>query len=1165
MEKLLPSPVPHGRRNRSIQKLTVVDNVWPYREQTAAWDISTDFAYPRTLEYDVEEGTWLRLDVHPVSGEIVFDMLGDLYCLVSGTAHPILVGVPYDSDPHFSPDGDRLVFRSDAELGVENIWVMPWTGCAAMDVRRPELAGVLKDRREDNALLVKGLKENAQRRWNRLVGEGRLEARRVTNETFRWVSDARFHPSGTKIIASKWYTSTITYAASEGWEYDVPSLSTNPQIRPQSGRRLLGRTLPAGMTLADYGDMQIGPEQFVWRSEDTLIYSKNVKDLYRIGDKDIHQGVYAIFSRNVTSGKDTVLVDAFPGGASRPELSRDKRTLAFVRRVRDHQVLVFKDLETGTIHYIFDGLSFDLSFGWAPMGTYPSYAFTPSDDAVIIWAAGQIYRVPLAVNGFGERVAGGAATPIPFRAHIELKLAETLTGGIDLVGLETQDEMNVTAFRDLGIDATGAAAVFQAAGVTVVQDLSTGVAAKVPVVNPRAPYYSPAFVGGSSTLVVHARWSDTNFTTFEIADVDSGIAYEVGGLALGRYHSPSISTGPGVERKIAFIKTAGDSLTGNVVATARPGLYVGDIVLPSDRGADVFVHNVRFISELIPGVIDRVHLKFLQGDELLVHEASRVYTIDISAESLVLGEYPQHTLVSGKMTNEISVGSASDMLAFVEFHHVLSLYGGHDLAWSGDGNKLFWFFGPTLHWLEVDHIKQCASEIKADGSNFGIACVKDLVQAQGIHVSHSTDIARIKQEVALSGRSGVLAIRNATILTMQSGVVESDLIVEGTMLVENGVITAVGSEISIPSGAHVIDARGGFVTPGYIDVHAHWGGGLVIYPAKSWEMQTFLAYGVTTLHNPSSETVTTFIERSRLESGQLVGPRSFTTGSPLFGGGWVGIHQEIVDMDEAAAALMRIKAEGGPAALSYKNYQLPSRASRQRLLKKGRELGLLCVPEGGGYYDWDLTYIIDGMTTVEHSIPVSVLYDDVLTLYARSGTGATPTHVVSYGGAFGEEYEWAHYDVPNDPKLRRFIRHDILEGLHESKARPKDSYGLFNISESIAKMVHMGLKTHIGAHGERPMGHNYHAEMAFTKAGGLTNYEVLQAATSSAAQTLGMWGSVGSLAPGKLADFLVYEPDVDLLEGPIGGTREMVVWDAASMAEVWPLEGRLRRCRRSNP
>jgi len=34
-------------------------------------------------------------------------------------------------------------------------------------------------------------------------------------------------------------------------------------------------------------------------------------------------------------------------------------------------------------------------------------------------------------------------------------------------------------------------------------------------------------------------------------------------------------------------------------------------------------------------------------------------------------------------------------------------------------------------------------------------------------------------------------------------------------------------------------------------------------------------------------------------------------------------HQDIADMDEAYSALTRIKAEGGPASFSYKNYQLP--------------------------------------------------------------------------------------------------------------------------------------------------------------------------------------------------------------------------------------------------
>ncbi|KAI6151125.1 hypothetical protein BKA82DRAFT_1000831 [Pisolithus tinctorius] len=37
--------------------------------------------YPRTSKYDVEEGTWLRMDVHPVSADIAFDMAGGLYCL----------------------------------------------------------------------------------------------------------------------------------------------------------------------------------------------------------------------------------------------------------------------------------------------------------------------------------------------------------------------------------------------------------------------------------------------------------------------------------------------------------------------------------------------------------------------------------------------------------------------------------------------------------------------------------------------------------------------------------------------------------------------------------------------------------------------------------------------------------------------------------------------------------------------------------------------------------------------------------------------------------------------------------------------------------------------------------------------------------------------------
>lgn len=52
------------------------------------------------------------------------------------------------------------------------------------------------------------------------------------------------------------------------------------------------------------------------------------------------------------------------------------------------------------------------------------------------------------------------------------------------------------------------------------------------------------------------------------------------------------------------------------------------------------------------------------------------------------------------------------------------------------------------------------------------------------------------------------------------------------------------------------------------------------------------------------------------------------------------------------------------------------------------------------------------------------------------------------------------------------------------------AFALFNTSHSIAAMVEKGLLANIGAHGEPPLGLNYHAEMGFTAKGGLSNYEV---------------------------------------------------------------------------
>lgn len=62
----------------------------------------------------------------------------------------------------------------------------------------------------------------------------------------------------------------------------------------------------------------------------------------------------------------------------------------------------------------------------------------------------------------------------------------------------------------------------------------------------------------------------------------------------------------------------------------------------------------------------------------------------------------------------------------------------------------------------------------------------------------------------------MLAIKNAKVLT-----VTGDTIENGTVLVDNGKIVAVGASVEVPQGAECIDATGKWVTPGFIDAHSH--------------------------------------------------------------------------------------------------------------------------------------------------------------------------------------------------------------------------------------------------------------------------------------------------------------------------------------------------------
>ena len=67
-------------------------------------------------------------------------------------------------------------------------------------------------------------------------------------------------------------------------------------------------------------------------------------------------------------------------------------------------------------------------------------------------------------------------------------------------------------------------------------------------------------------------------------------------------------------------------------------------------------------------------------------------------------------------------------------------------------------------------------------------------------------------------QSQPIALQGATIHTVSQGVIEN-----GTIVFENGVITAVGTNVEIPAGAEIVDASGKHIYPGLVDAYSQVG------------------------------------------------------------------------------------------------------------------------------------------------------------------------------------------------------------------------------------------------------------------------------------------------------------------------------------------------------
>jgi len=353
-----------------------------------------------------------------------------------------------------------------------------------------------------------------------------------------------------------------------------------------------------------------------------------------------------------------------------------------------------------------------------------------------------------------------------------------------------------------------------------------------------------------------------------------------------------------------------------------------------------------------------------------------------------------------------------------------------------------------------------------------------------------------------------------------------EVISNGVVLVEHNRIVAVGSvdDVVIPSEATRVDVTGKTLIPGLIDGHAHGSqANEEIIPQQNWKNLSSLAFGVTTIHDPSNDSSEIFAASEMQRNGQILGPRIFSTGTIVYGANSPTAHARINSYDDAFFHLQRLKDMG---AVSVKSYNQPRREQRQQVLKAARDLELMVVPEGGGKLYQNMSMISDGHTTLEHSLNIATGYNDLTQYWSQTDMAYNPTLVVAYGGLEGEKYWYDRTNVWENPRLMRYAPRYIVEPRSIRRATaPDDHYNHIKVASYAKTLRDAGVRVLIGAHGQRE-GLAAHWEMWMLNQGGFTPWEALRSGSYDPAIALGMDTDLGSIEVGKLADIVITDGDV---------------------------------------
>jgi hypothetical protein len=387
-----------------------------------------------------------------------------------------------------------------------------------------------------------------------------------------------------------------------------------------------------------------------------------------------------------------------------------------------------------------------------------------------------------------------------------------------------------------------------------------------------------------------------------------------------------------------------------------------------------------------------------------------------------------------------------------------------------------------------------------------------------------------------------LVFDNVTVIDVQQGreLPAQRVVIVGTRIRAVGRVEAV----RVPPGARVVDARDKYLIPGLWDMHTHLESlaNEVYYPL-------FIANGVTGIRDAGSPVpLDTFIQwRREILAGRRVGPpRQLLSGRSIAGPERGCDRSKLGDrlqtcVTDAADTRHVVDSLAAAGADMIK----PRDINRNLWFVVAAEARRIGIPFGGHTQDETWIEASDsGARIVDHIIhrstwvPRMRCVQDSATVtrcqpvaahFRRNGTWLVPT-LVAFGtrltGILKGKGQYAQaislrWIARVDSVLAGTVHGNWLRDVVRPGPPPHDTSGAMYVIHRVGLPLLVGSDAGVQLYA----GFALQAELAENVAEGVTPLEALQAATLNPAKMLHGTDSLGTVAPGKLADLVLLDAD----------------------------------------